>query len=692
MKRSKLYFILMLSLGIGACNNEEASSKVTKEILELSTVSGRVGSEYLQNVKVCVDCNGNMQCDSDEHSTLSDEKSQFTIIAVPKHKIESCPLVAEVNDSTITPATGGAIPLPYTMIAPAGSKVINSLTSLMHFKMEEGKTHQESNNYLQDEILSDMAVDSDFMTLLETELSDSQDYKEAVHQKKVVDMLAAYTANNVEVLSESIDNETLTMQQAIMVNSELQIHGLKTLLTEMIALPPSETEPSIIEPVPPVNLNLANVMLQSSPSAFSKTSNMMQMSRDDLSFMHDVATLQSNRKNKRYHVSIDKHLLTGNKSINLLKQTSSKPTYLHLSGEFTRNEKYLHPSERSQYHPAYEADSFTTVKHEKTQNGFSSQESLLITEIGEGNAVNQKTLTSTGWQDARFSDSDLNVIIEQKQNTSISGAARGPVFSRLNVNHPDAPDLKLSMTATGYPVSDLSVRVVALKAGYNAWSKKLKNSESRLPENSQLYDYSIHSIGKAPLVESSSALRQHYTGREIPYFGFFDYTYEAGTTSTVSSLEDILGGGDSGLVLSDIYYDHFWSPHDSLGHYAREVTYLSLTRSDKFPYSRTISLKRWRNYYFQPNKFNTRGAQDSIVLSEAKGSWTVQTFGDVGVLIIKIPNSFRRIEEGKTFPSELLIAQNPEKMGFIKVIRHNIGTTKEITGVNSQILEALKLL
>ncbi|MBE8168107.1 MAG: hypothetical protein HAW66_07055, partial [Shewanella sp.] len=190
MKRSKLYFILMLSLGIGACNNEEASSKVTKEILELSTVSGRVGSEYLQNVKVCVDCNGNMQCDTDEHSTLSDEKSQFTIDDVPKHKIESCPLVAEVNDSTITPATGGAIPLPYTMIAPAGSKVINSLTSLIHFKMEEGKTYQESNDYLQDEILSDMAVDSNFMTLLETERPDSQDYKEAVHQKNMANMLA----------------------------------------------------------------------------------------------------------------------------------------------------------------------------------------------------------------------------------------------------------------------------------------------------------------------------------------------------------------------------------------------------------------------------------------------------------------------------------------------------------------------
>ncbi len=692
MKRSKLYFILMLSLGIGACNNEEASSKVTKKILELSTVSGRVGSEYLQNVKVCVDCNDNMQCDADEHSTLSDEKSQFTIDDVPKHKIESCPLVAEVNDSTITPATGGAIPLPYTMIAPAGSKVINSLTSLMHFKMEEGKTYQESNDYLQDEILSDMAVDSDFMTLLETELSDSQDYKEAAHQKKVADMLAAYTANNVEVLSESIDNETLTMQQAIMVNSELQIHGLKTLLTEIIALPPTEAEPSIIEPAPPVNINLSNVMLLSSPSAFSKTSNMMQMSHDDLSFMHDIATLQSNRKNQRYHVNIDNHLLTGNKSIDLLKQYTKKPTYLHLSGEFTRNEKYLHPSERSQFHLAYEADSFTTVKHEKTQNGFSSQESLLTTEIGEGNAVITKTLTSTGWQYARFSDSDLNVTIDQKQNTSISGAARGPVFSRLNVIHPDAPDLKLSMTATGYPVSNLSVRVAALKKGYEAWRKKLKNSESRLPENSQLYDYSIHSIGKAPLVASSSALRRQYTGTEVYYCcQLTDYTYEKIATSAFSSYEEILRGGNSGLLLS---YKTFGPPLPAENHpfgdassvYYSEIIYISLNRSDKFQYSGTISLKRVRKF---PDD-SSRILQYSIVLSEAKGSWAVQTFGDIGVLNIKIPNSFRRLNEGKYLPSEFLIAQNPEKTGFIRVHPHSVGITKEITGVNSQTLEAIK--
>ena len=122
------------------------------ETRALVTLSGKVADGYLNNVKVCLDVNGNRGCDADEPSGVTKGQGDYIIIinANNSHGIENTndairySLIAEVKTDS-TNINGSLVDEEYIMSSPLGrhlmspSNIISPLSTLVHFRVEQGE-------------------------------------------------------------------------------------------------------------------------------------------------------------------------------------------------------------------------------------------------------------------------------------------------------------------------------------------------------------------------------------------------------------------------------------------------------------------------------------------------------------------------------------------------------------------------
>jgi hypothetical protein len=117
----------VLILGAGGCSDNDVISS-----------SGTVIDGYLQNATVCVDVNGNKECDSTEARNNTNLAGYFSVAT-----LTSAPLVVAVTpglttDSLVMGQAGNSVINDFFLTAPLLSSTVTPLTTLVQVGVEQG--------------------------------------------------------------------------------------------------------------------------------------------------------------------------------------------------------------------------------------------------------------------------------------------------------------------------------------------------------------------------------------------------------------------------------------------------------------------------------------------------------------------------------------------------------------------------
>ena len=100
-----------------------------------ATSGGKVVDGYLAGALVCADENLSRSCDPSEPSTTTDARGNFRLTGLTSRQAR-VPLVMEVQPGTIDLDTGLAPPAGLKYFAPAGSKVVSALSTVIQARIE----------------------------------------------------------------------------------------------------------------------------------------------------------------------------------------------------------------------------------------------------------------------------------------------------------------------------------------------------------------------------------------------------------------------------------------------------------------------------------------------------------------------------------------------------------------------------
>ncbi|RLV57764.1 hypothetical protein D5018_20820 [Parashewanella curva] len=161
MKFPKLLIATLSTVVILGCNDD--SKRLSTQVLEAPLPPRVLSAEkYMDYTDVCADCNGNMQCDSDEQSVKSDEAGRFHFPENLRESLASCPLVADVE---LPASESNSEVVTVKMASPAGCSYVTPLTSLMHHDMSLQLSSTEANEKFKKDVITDMNACVDFHAL-----------------------------------------------------------------------------------------------------------------------------------------------------------------------------------------------------------------------------------------------------------------------------------------------------------------------------------------------------------------------------------------------------------------------------------------------------------------------------------------------------------------------------------------------
>jgi len=127
--------ILAPMILVAGCSDNDGSP-LPSEQLPTGETSGFAYDGYLVGATVCVDVNLNKACDADEPSTTTGEGGQFELVALTEAQLLT-PLVLEANENTVDEDTGEAVDPNLKFLAPAGSKAVSALSTVIQVKVEQ---------------------------------------------------------------------------------------------------------------------------------------------------------------------------------------------------------------------------------------------------------------------------------------------------------------------------------------------------------------------------------------------------------------------------------------------------------------------------------------------------------------------------------------------------------------------------
>ncbi|RLV58075.1 hypothetical protein D5018_19165 [Parashewanella curva] len=168
---------LTIIMGCNENSNNNATKKVKTDSIKPRVLSSE---KYLDYTKICADCNGNIRCDADEQSVLSDEAGYFEFPDSLKESLANCP---HITDVALPSSDNDSEAVIVKMISPAGCAYITPLTSMKHHDMSLQLTSAEANEKFKQDLITDMNACTDFLDL---KASDSEQRKlEGEHLQKM---------------------------------------------------------------------------------------------------------------------------------------------------------------------------------------------------------------------------------------------------------------------------------------------------------------------------------------------------------------------------------------------------------------------------------------------------------------------------------------------------------------------------
>lgn len=134
MKNPRLLAVTLASLGLfascGGGSDGDATPAAPTVVPTTTDVSTTVADGAIKGATVCLDKNGNGNCDANETKSTTDGNGKATL-AVPNADVGKYPILAIIGTDAVD-AVNGAVTTAYTMTAPADQvAVVTPLTTLV---------------------------------------------------------------------------------------------------------------------------------------------------------------------------------------------------------------------------------------------------------------------------------------------------------------------------------------------------------------------------------------------------------------------------------------------------------------------------------------------------------------------------------------------------------------------------------
>lgn len=131
-KKSALFTLVgsataALVLGASGCSDNDVISS-----------SGTVIDGYLQNATVCVDVNGNKECDSTEARNNTNLNGHFSVATLTSAPLVVAVTPGQTTDSLVSGQQGSAVTQDFFLTAPLSSSTVTPLTTLVQVGVEQG--------------------------------------------------------------------------------------------------------------------------------------------------------------------------------------------------------------------------------------------------------------------------------------------------------------------------------------------------------------------------------------------------------------------------------------------------------------------------------------------------------------------------------------------------------------------------
>jgi len=131
-KKSALFTLVgsataALVLGASGCSDNDVISS-----------SGTVIDGYLQNAIVCVDVNGNKECDATEARNNTNLNGHFSVATLTSAPLVVAVTPGQTTDSLVSGQQGSAVTQDFFLTAPLSSSTVTPLTTLVQVGVEQG--------------------------------------------------------------------------------------------------------------------------------------------------------------------------------------------------------------------------------------------------------------------------------------------------------------------------------------------------------------------------------------------------------------------------------------------------------------------------------------------------------------------------------------------------------------------------
>ncbi|RLV59135.1 hypothetical protein D5018_13760 [Parashewanella curva] len=153
MDVNKLVVVIIVTLLCIGCNDSSEAEVNTSKVRVLSH------DDYIQNAKVCSDCNDNAQCDVDESIAYSDNEGYV----FSNQLNSSCTLLAEVTKNSLFANSQQPVNFEYKLAAYKDCGVISPMTSIVHHKTYLGLSQQEAEAEFYQQAFTNLSSCNDYI-------------------------------------------------------------------------------------------------------------------------------------------------------------------------------------------------------------------------------------------------------------------------------------------------------------------------------------------------------------------------------------------------------------------------------------------------------------------------------------------------------------------------------------------------
>ncbi|WP_133407642.1 hypothetical protein [Parashewanella tropica] len=217
MKSIYVVTSIVCLLLVSACNDKNSGHSIPNQAKVM------FDEGYIQNANVCTDCNGNLNCDSDEPLTTTDEAGSFNPRHLYNDNNQHCPLLADITTNAIIQNANKPVEKPVKLITPQKCYNISLLTTLLPHYMAFGDSREEAEEKIKAKVLSDADLCSDHIEMSRTARSPLAK-READHLRDVTQRTLAALLKEHEQIEQNENADKMS-------HSEKRLVAIQHILT-----------------------------------------------------------------------------------------------------------------------------------------------------------------------------------------------------------------------------------------------------------------------------------------------------------------------------------------------------------------------------------------------------------------------------------------------------------------------------